>query len=113
MRPGRIPLPIAIMKDVARSPTSIFQLRHPSLVRGILLIVTAFPLSLRLGGFPNIDNLHSSRWQAIPALLTFVGMFELVRCLGRRWSLYHAGVLILLYSSLMILAMAVFLFFYP
>ena len=31
-------------------------------------------------------------------------MVETVRCLGRRWSLYHAGVLILLYTELMILA---------
>ena len=40
-------------------------------------------------------------------------MFELARCLGRRWSLYHAGVLIFLYTSLMILAMSIFLFFFP
>jgi hypothetical protein len=31
-------------------------------------------------------------------------MFETARCLRRKWSLYHAGVLILLYSDLMILA---------
>jgi hypothetical protein len=36
-------------------------------------------------------------------------MVETARCLGRRWSLYHAGVLILLYSELMILAMVLFL----
>ena len=40
-------------------------------------------------------------------------MIELTRCLGRRWSLYHAGVLIFLYTSLMILAMSIFLFFFP
>jgi hypothetical protein len=36
-------------------------------------------------------------------------MVETARCLSRRWSLYHAGVLILLYSELMILAMVLFL----
>ena len=101
------------MRPVAHSPTSIFHLRRPSLVRGILLPVLAFVVSLRLGGFPNIDNLHSSRWQIVPILMTCAGMAELVRCLGRRWSLYHAGVLIFLYTALMILAMSVFLVFFP
>jgi hypothetical protein len=40
-------------------------------------------------------------------------MVDTARCLGRRWSLYHAGVLILLYSELMILALAVFFWVYP
>jgi len=39
-------------------------------------------------------------------------MVETFRCLGPRWSLYHAGVLILLYSELMILAMVLFLWVY-
>jgi hypothetical protein len=40
-------------------------------------------------------------------------MFDTARCLDRTWSLYHGGVLILLYSELMILAMVVFLWIYP
>jgi hypothetical protein len=36
-------------------------------------------------------------------------MTETFRCLGRRWSLYHAGVLIMLYAELMVLATVVFL----
>lgn len=40
-------------------------------------------------------------------------MIETARCLGRRWSFYHAGVLILLYAELMILAMVLFLWLYP
>jgi hypothetical protein len=39
-------------------------------------------------------------------------MVETARCLDRKWSLYHAGVLILLYSELMILALALFLWLY-
>jgi hypothetical protein len=41
------------------------------------------------------------------------GMVETARCLARKWSLYHAGVLILLYSELMILALVLFLWLYP
>lgn len=95
------------------SRTTIFRLRRPSLLRGIALSLIAFASSLRLGGFPNINALHSSHWQIVAALVAFWGMVETARCLGRRWTLYHAGVLLLLYTDLMILAMAVVLFLYP
>ena len=36
-------------------------------------------------------------------------MVETARCLGRKWNLYHAGVLVMLYTDIMILAMVVFL----
>lgn len=101
------------MRRVAHSPSPIFHLRRPSLVRGIILPVAAFLISLHLGGFPDINALHSSRWQILPIFITCAGMIDLARCLGRRWSLYHAGVLIFLYTALMILAMSVFLFFFP
>lgn len=66
-----------------------------------------------MGGFPDINALHSSHWQALPALAAVWGMVETARCLDRRWSFYHAGVLILLYTDLMILAMATVLFLFP
>jgi len=75
--------------------------------------LAAFIISLRLGGFPNINALHASHWQIVAALIAFGGMIETARCLGRRWTLYYAGVLLLLYTDLMILAMAVVLFLYP
>jgi hypothetical protein len=68
---------------------------------------------MRLAGFPDASHLHSSVWQFLPVLAVFGGMVDTARCLGRHWSLYHAGVLILLYSELMILAMAVFFWVYP
>ncbi len=40
-------------------------------------------------------------------------MAETARCLQSRWSFYHAGVLILLYSNLMILATIVVLMVVP
>jgi len=82
-------------------------------VRGIVLAMVAFATSLRLGGFPNINALHASHWQIVSALVAFWGMVETARCLGRQWTLYYAGVLLLLYTDLMILAMAVVLFLYP
>jgi hypothetical protein len=83
---------------------SIFRLRQKSLVRGILLSVGAFAASLRLAGFPHIENIHGSDWQFAALLMALWGMAETARCLQRKWSLYHAGVLILLYADLIILA---------
>lgn len=95
------------------SRTAFFRLRRPSLLRGVSLALIAFATSLKLGGFPNINALHSSHWQICAALVAFWGMVETARCLGPRWNLYHAGVLLMLYTDLMILAMAVLLFLYP
>jgi len=91
----------------------MFRLRQRSLTRGIVLSVGAFAISLRLAGFPHIENLHGSRWQVLTLVTALWGMGETFRCLDREWSLYHAGVLILLYSNLMIMALIGFLMVYP
>jgi hypothetical protein len=95
------------------SRTNLFNLRRRSLVRGIFLCVAAFLISLRLSGFPDVNALHLSHWQIVPVLMSCWSMVETMRCAERTWSLYYAGVLILLYSEVMILGMAVFLFFFP
>jgi hypothetical protein len=91
------------------SALSIFRLRQKSLPRAILLSIGAFAASLRLAGFPYIQDLHGSYWQIVALLVAAWGMAETARCLQRRWSFYHAGVLLLLYSDLMILAAIVVL----
>lgn len=83
---------------------SILRIRDRSLVRGVLLSLGGFFLGLGLAGFPHIQNLHGSPWEFAALLIAAWGMAETARCLQRRWSLYHAGVLILLYADLMILA---------
>lgn len=93
--------------------SAIFRPPRRSLLRGILLSLAAFAASLRLAGFPDINALHGSPWQILVVPVACLGMLETARCLGRKWSLYHAGVLILLYSELMILALVLFLCLYP
>ena len=83
---------------------SIFRIRQRSLLRGIVLSVGAFFGALRLAGFPNVQNLHASKWEIVALTLAMWGMGETARCLQRRWNLYHAGVIIILYADLMILA---------
>lgn len=92
---------------------TIFRLRQKSLVRGILLSLSAFVASLLLAGFPHIENLHGSSWQVVSLIAAAWGMAETGRCMRGKWSLYHAGVLILLYSDLVILMLIVFLVAYP
>jgi hypothetical protein len=92
---------------------AIFRIRQRSLIRGILLSLSAFVASLLLAGFPHIEKLHGSPWQVVSLLVAAWGMAETARCIRGKWSLYHAGVLILLYSDLMILTMIVFLVAYP
>jgi hypothetical protein len=100
-----------VLVVVVRLP--VFHLRQKCLVRGVGLAMSAFVSSLLLAGFPHIANLHSSRWQILTMLAAGWGMGETARCIRRRWSFYHAGVLILLYSELMILVLTGFLTFYP
>ena len=90
-----------------------FRLRQRSLLRGTLLSLGALAVSLLLAGFPDERHLHASPWQVFAVAADVWGMVETARCLGRKWSLYHAGVLILLYSELMILALAAFLWLDP
>ena len=92
--------------------TAIFKLRRPSLARGVVLALGALAGSLKLAGFPRVAALHGTQWQIAAVLAVVWGLAETARCLGRRWSLYHAGVLLLLYSDLMILAMTLFLWLY-
>jgi len=88
-------------------------LRQRSLARGVLLALVALGASMSLAGFPLADAPRASPWQILFAPIVCWGMIETARCLGRRWSFYHAGVLILLYAELMILAMVLFLWLYP
>ena len=92
---------------------TFFQLRQKCLGRGVALALIALAASLLLAGFPYIGNLHGSPWQVLTMLAAGWGLGETARCIRRRWSLYHAGVILLLYSELMILVMTAFLTFYP
>lgn len=99
--------------DAVYSPLSILRLRQKSLIRALLLSLGAFAASLLLAGFPHIENLHGSHWQIVALLAATWGMAETARCMRRKWNLYHAGIMILLYAELIILAMIVFLTVYP
>ena len=93
--------------------SSIFRLQDKSLIRGVGLCLGALAASLHLAGFPMIEGLRESPWQIALIPVVCWGMVDTFRCLGKKWSFYHAGVLILLYSEMMILAAVVTLWIYP
>jgi hypothetical protein len=91
---------------------NILRIRQRSLPRALLLSLGALAASLRIAALHDRPAPLSANWQLIAVPAICWGMVETARCLGRRWSLYHAGVLILLYSELMILALVLFLWIY-
>ncbi|HET6170490.1 MAG TPA: permease [Terracidiphilus sp.] len=48
-----------------------------------------------------------------PLLIALAGTLDTLRCMKTRWSLYHGGVLLLLYMDLMADAIILFFLLYP
>jgi hypothetical protein len=95
-------------KGVVSPRLSILRIRQRSLLRGVLLALAALVATLAFAGFPSAGAPRASHGQLLSVPLACGALVETARCLGRQWSLYYAGVLILLYSELMILVLALF-----
>ena len=67
-------------------------------------------LALVCGGFPDA---RATAWLLLPAALAVLGTVETTRCLQRKWSFYHGGVLLLLYADVLVVALIFFLLLYP
>lgn len=89
---------------------AILHLSRKSLVRGTVLTLGSLWASLRLAGFPEI---RQNLWLILPLLLTCAATWDHIRCLQKRWSFYHAGVILLIYVDLMILLTIAFLLVIP
>lgn len=63
-----------------------------------------------ISGFPHN---HASLLLMLPALISFYGTWEAVRCMQKRWSFYHGGVILSIYMDLMAIAIILFLLLYP
>jgi hypothetical protein len=84
--------------------------RSRSLARGCLLVLSSLATAIFLSGFPNN---HATPLLVVPTLVAVAGTIDTVRCMQRRWSFYHGGVLLLIYMDLMALCMILFLLLYP
>ncbi len=89
---------------------AVFNLRARSLLRGTLLVLGSLVVALAAGG---LANAHGAPVMVVPVLMAGWGTWETTRCLQRKWSFYHGGVLLLLYADVLVLALVVFLMLYP
>lgn len=88
----------------------LFNPRAHSLVRGNVLVLASLAVSFRLSHFPND---RPTALLIVPLLLALIGTADTVRCMKKRWSLYHGGVLLLIYMDLMSTFIILFFFLYP
>lgn len=84
--------------------------RRKSLVRGNFLVLTSLFGAFFLSGFPHV---RANPFLAIPAFLAITGTADTVRCIRRRWSFYHGGVLLCIYMDLMVVTLILVFLFYP
>ncbi len=91
-------------------PPSFFNPRMRSLLRGCLLVLLSLGIALAISGFPDI---RPDPYLVLPALVAIAGTADTVRCMQRRWSFYHGGVLLLIYMDLMAISMILFFLLYP
>ena len=73
-------------------------------------MLSSLAVAIFLSDFPHN---HATPLLALPALVAIVGTVDTIRCMQRRWSFYHGGVLLLIYMDLMALCMILFLLLYP
>jgi len=85
-------------------------LYRKSLLRGSVFVLGSLFAAFRLADFPHN---RATLLLILPAVIACVGTWETTRCMQRRWSFYHGGVLLLLYMDIMAIAMILFLLFYP
>ncbi len=84
--------------------------RLKSLARGNLIVLAALAAAIPMSGFP---HLRANPLLAVPAFVCVLGTADTVRCMRKRWSFYHGGVLLCLYMDLMAISLILFFLFYP
>lgn len=89
---------------------ALFHASQRSLVRGNLLVLGSFFGSFPLSGFP--QN-RPTLLLLIPAVIALLGMIDTVRCLPRRWNLYHGGVVLLLLMDTLALSLIMMFLLLP
>ena len=84
--------------------------RHRSLLRGNLLVLSSLLAAFLLSHFPSN---RPTPLLLIPSAAVLLGTADTVRCIRRRWSFYHGGVVLCIYMDLMAICMILFLLLYP
>lgn len=84
--------------------------RRRSLVRGNVLVLASLTAAFFLSDFPHN---RQTLLLLFPALLSVAGTVDTVRCIRKRWSFYHGGVILCIYMDLMAVTMILVFLLYP
>jgi hypothetical protein len=88
----------------------IFNPRAHSLVRANVLVFASLAIAILLAHPP---HLRPTIWMLLPTLGVIAGTIDTARCMQRRWSFYHGGVLLCLYMDLLVITLVLFFLFFP
>jgi hypothetical protein len=97
-------------RELHRLRSGLFNPHKRSLLRGSLLVFLSLAAALLLSHFPHN---HATPLLAFPVLSAITGTADTVRCMQRRWSFYHGGVVLCIYMDLLVLCLILFLLLYP
>lgn len=89
---------------------NILNPRAPSLIRGNLLVFSNLALATLISHFPAS---RATLWLMLPLLGCLVGTADTLRCIQKRWNLYHGGVMFCLWMDLMVIMLVLFFLVYP
>ncbi len=84
--------------------------RHRSLARGNTLVIGSLVTAFLLSDFPHN---RATLLLLAPMLVSVAGTADTIRCIRKRWSLYHGGVIFCIYMDLMVVAMILVFLLYP
>jgi hypothetical protein len=99
--------------DDPNGPTlapALFNLRVRSLARANIIVILSLAAATLLSRAP---HLQANKLLVLPALGCLLGLAETVRCMRRRWSFYHGGVILCIYMDLMAITLVLFFLLYP
>ena len=89
---------------------AILNPRLHSLRRASTLVLGSFAVSIPLSHYPHLQR---APLLVLPVLLALIGTVDTVRCIQRRWSFYHAGVMLFVCMDMMTVTLMLFFLVYP
>jgi hypothetical protein len=89
---------------------AILNPRLHSLLRASTLVLGSLAVAIPVSHYPHVQR---APLLVLPLLIALAGTIDTVRCIQRRWSFYHAGVLLFVYMDMMAVTLLMFFLVYP
>jgi len=89
---------------------AILNPRSRSLARGNILVLASLVIALLISHPP---FMRATLFLVLPMLGVLWGTVDTMRCMQRRWNLYHGGVILCIYMDLLTITLVGFFLIYP